>query len=113
MRKVGFVGILAGLIFVLGSLIALVGPVLTVLLFVGELPGQPPYIAVLFGLLICFNGIVIAAGGHFMWSSCLLRQQRTSKPSLASPRMLDTPLKPEPNTHAQQTLSPEQFLKAG
>lgn len=113
MRKVGFVRILATLIFVLGSLIAVVGPVLIVLLFIGELPGQPPYIAVLFGLLICFNGIVIAAGGHFMWSSCMSRQQRTSKPSPALPRMLNTPLKPEPNPNAQQTFSPVQVLKVG
>lgn len=113
MRKVGFVRILAALIFILGSLIALVGPVLMVLLFAGELPGQPSYIALLFGLLICFNGIVIAAGGHFMWSSYMARQQRTSKPSPALPTVPVTPLAPEPDTNAPQTLSPVQILKVG
>jgi len=112
MRNVGFVRILSGVIFLLGSLIALGGPVLMVLLFLGD-PGQSSYITVLFGLLICFNGIVIAAGGHLMWSSCMLRQQRTLKASSTVPIRLDTTRKPEPNTNAQQTLSPAQILKAG
>lgn len=112
MRKAGFVRILAGLIFVLGSLVAFVGPVLMVLLFVGELE-EPSYTAVLFGLLICFNGIAIAAGGHIMWSSCMLRQQRRSKPSAALPKTVDMPLRPEPYANAQQALLPSQILKLG
>lgn len=112
MRYVRFVRILSGLIFLLGSLIALGGPVLMLLLFLGD-PGQSPYTTVLFGLLICFNGIVIAAGGHLMWSSCMLRYQRTLKSAITLPIMLDTTRKPEPNTNAPQTLSPAQILKVG
>lgn len=113
MRMFLFLRLLSGLVFLVGSMIALVGPVLLVLVFVGELPGEQLYVAVLFGFLICLNGIVIAVAGHVMWSSCTLRQQRASKPSPALPRTLDATLKPEPATNVQQTLLPAQVLKVG
>lgn len=97
MQKLSVLRLVSALLLVLGSVIALVGPVLIILSFAGEIPGQPGYVAFIFGLLTCFNGLVIAAGGHVMRMSCWAREQQwLAKSSPLLPTLLDTQLKSEP-----------------